>query len=141
MVRRKVIDQVSGFDENIFMYAEDVDLCFRMKKLGWKIYYLADEEIMHYSGASSTQQQNKFFSAIAQRESNCYFIKKHFGKSKARRYVFAIMAGSLIRIIALAVAFPALVALKSRMRNLSYTFKKYWTLFVWSAKEQERLLS
>jgi GT2 family glycosyltransferase len=42
MARKNIIDTLNGFDENYFMYAEDVDLCYRIKKESWKIYYLAE---------------------------------------------------------------------------------------------------
>ena len=62
LVRRRIIQWLSGFDEKIFMYADDVDLCFRIRKAGWKIQYLADHKIIHYSGASSKQHSKRYFS-------------------------------------------------------------------------------
>ena len=38
LVRKKVLDKISGFDEDYFMYAEEVDFCFRAKKLGKRIF-------------------------------------------------------------------------------------------------------
>ena len=39
MIRRDVYDEIGGFDESYFMYGEDLDLCYRTQKAGWKIYY------------------------------------------------------------------------------------------------------
>ena len=61
LARHDIIATLGGFDENIFMYAEDVDLCYRIKQLGYKIYYLADHRIVHFSGASSKQKKYSFF--------------------------------------------------------------------------------
>lgn len=48
-VRRKVYQEVGGFDEKIFMYAEDVDLSWRIRALGYKLCYVPRVKIMHYS--------------------------------------------------------------------------------------------
>lgn len=48
-VRRKIYQEVGGFDERIFMYAEDVDLSWRLRSLGYKIHYVPKAVIKHYS--------------------------------------------------------------------------------------------
>lgn len=52
MVRRKVLDQIGGFDERFFLYGEDVDVCYRIKKAGWKIMYLPQWKALHMKGGS-----------------------------------------------------------------------------------------
>jgi hypothetical protein len=51
-VRRAVIAEVGRLDEQFFMYGEDLDLCFRIKKAGWKIYYVHSTQVIHYKGES-----------------------------------------------------------------------------------------
>lgn len=51
-VKREVLEKIGGFDEDYFIWYEDVDWCFRMKKAGWKLYYLPDAEIAHFGGQS-----------------------------------------------------------------------------------------
>lgn len=53
MVRREAIDRVGLLDEDIFMFGEDIDWCWRIKEAGWKIFYLPEAEIFHRHGASS----------------------------------------------------------------------------------------
>lgn len=48
-VRRKVFQESGGFDQKIFMYAEDVDLSWRIRAMGYKLYYAPNVKIMHYS--------------------------------------------------------------------------------------------
>jgi GT2 family glycosyltransferase len=55
MVRRSAIDQVGFFDPDYFMYGEDLDLCYRLKKGGWKIFYVPEAGALHVKGASSRQ--------------------------------------------------------------------------------------
>lgn len=55
LTRRTVIEQVGGFDEDYFMYSEELDWCRRVKAAGWQIVYLPDAQIVHYEGKSSEQ--------------------------------------------------------------------------------------
>ncbi len=131
LARKHIIDTQNGFDENIFMYAEDVDLCYRIRKEGWKIYYLAAESIFHHEGASSKKKQNKYFSALMQRDSNYYYFTKHFGSLKALEFKAAVGFGSIIRLSLLVLLSPFLI--QSRPDTVSFdVFGKYINLFLWS---------
>ena len=50
---KSILDKVGLFDEDYFMYAEDIDLCYRIKKAGFKITYFPDIEVLHHKGISS----------------------------------------------------------------------------------------
>ena len=131
MVRKEVIVILNGFDENIFMYAEDVDLCYRIRKEGWKIYYLATESIFHREGASSKKKTDRHFSAIMQRASNYYFFTKNFSRVKALEYKAAVGIGSIIRLFTLVILAPFLVTSKPE-KVAAEIFGKYFNLFLWS---------
>lgn len=51
--RKSVLDKVGLFDEDYWMYAEDIDLCYRIKKAGYKIMYVPEVKIVHLKGVSS----------------------------------------------------------------------------------------
>ena len=53
LVRRAVFETIGNWDENFFLYGEDVDLCYRTKKAGWKIMYLPQWRALHYKGVST----------------------------------------------------------------------------------------
>lgn len=53
LTRKSVLDKVGLFDEAYFMYAEDLDLSFRIKKAGYKIVYVPEMKICHYKGVAS----------------------------------------------------------------------------------------
>lgn len=55
MLRRAAIDRVGFFDPDYFMYGEDIDLCFRLKLGGWKVYYLPAATAVHLKGMSTQQ--------------------------------------------------------------------------------------
>lgn len=52
-VRRVVGEQVGWWDEDYFFYGEDIQFCYNIRKLGYKIYYVPDVSILHYGGVSS----------------------------------------------------------------------------------------
>lgn len=56
LVRRSAFEEVGGFDEAYFMYAEDVDLCWRLGRAGWRVVYLPSAEVTHRQGLSTDQQ-------------------------------------------------------------------------------------
>lgn len=56
MIRRSVLDEVGTLDEGFFFYWEDVDLCFRVKKRGWLVYYLNSAVIVHHEGKSRNRK-------------------------------------------------------------------------------------
>lgn len=81
MIPKKVLHNVGSFDEVFFMYGEDVDLSYRIQKSGYKNYYLAETEIIHFKGEStkrgSLNYVRLFYSAMST------FVQKHYGGSKA----------------------------------------------------------
>jgi len=55
MVRKEVLEKVGPMNEDYVMYWDDTDWCFRIKKAGWKIYYIPLTKITHYGGAGGAQ--------------------------------------------------------------------------------------
>lgn len=53
LTKKEVLDKVGLFDEDYFLYGEDLDLCFRIKKAGFKIMYVPEIKIIHYKGVTS----------------------------------------------------------------------------------------
>jgi GT2 family glycosyltransferase len=52
MVKKEVFENVGRWDEEFFVYGEDVDFCYRVKQAGWKIMYLPQFKVLHYKGSS-----------------------------------------------------------------------------------------
>ena len=51
MIKREAMVALGGWDEDYFVYGEDVDFCYRLKAAGWKVMYLPQWEAVHYKGA------------------------------------------------------------------------------------------
>lgn len=79
MIRKEIYDKIGGFDENFFMYGEDLDLCYRAQKLGSAVYYVHNAEIIHYKGESTKRsnldETKVFYNAMH------LFVKKHLSSS------------------------------------------------------------
>lgn len=56
LTKKDVFEKAGRFDEDYFMYTEEVDLCYRIKQLGFNVMYLPEWEIVHLGGASSTKE-------------------------------------------------------------------------------------
>ena len=76
MIRKKVFDDVGTLDGKYFLYFEEVDLCYRAKKAGWKIYFNPDAKIIHHL-AQSTKQNFKKTIFEFYRSNYYYFYKNH----------------------------------------------------------------
>lgn len=79
LARRKVIDQVGRMDEAYFMYGEEMDWCWQLKRAGWKTVYYPEARIIHYGGMSAAQ--NPAGMRIEQKKSYLRFIEKRQGKT------------------------------------------------------------
>ncbi len=74
-IKRNVYRKVNGFDEDYFMFGEDIDLSYRVLNANYKNYYFADTTIIHYKGESTLKNINyakDFYNAMQ------LFYKKHF---------------------------------------------------------------
>jgi len=95
MIPRKIFSAVSGFDEDFFMYGEDIDLSYRIQKAGFRNYYFAGTTILHFKGEStkkgSLNYVRMFYKAMS------IFVKKHYGSSRARFYNLFIQSGIVAR--------------------------------------------
>jgi N-acetylglucosaminyl-diphospho-decaprenol L-rhamnosyltransferase len=64
MVRSEVLGRLGGFDEQFFMYCEEIDLCRRIKAAGWDIYCVPQSEIVHLVAQSTRQFRHRMFVAL-----------------------------------------------------------------------------
>jgi N-acetylglucosaminyl-diphospho-decaprenol L-rhamnosyltransferase len=78
LLRREAIDQVGPLDERFFMYSEELDWCYRAKKLGWRIAYLPSARVIHHVGKSSEQVLP--VRHIEFQRSKVLFFRKHRGR-------------------------------------------------------------
>jgi GT2 family glycosyltransferase len=61
VVRTEAFERVGLLDERFFIYLEDVDICKRLHKAGWRVCFVPSARILHSWGASSRQRRQKAF--------------------------------------------------------------------------------
>jgi GT2 family glycosyltransferase len=81
LVKKEVVEKIGYLDEDYFIYTEETDWCYRMKKAGFTIYYFADAQVIHYSGKSSNNNASELF--VQRVNSLNAFYKKHYGERMA----------------------------------------------------------
>jgi len=77
-MRKEVYTEVGGFDENCFMYADDIDLSYSLLKKGYVNWYFAETTVIHYKGESTLRDHNYM---LRFQEAMQFFYRKHFGQS------------------------------------------------------------
>lgn len=73
MIRKDVFEKIGGFDEKIFMYIEDMELCFRAKKAGYSVFFYPEVTVLHKEHGSA----NKTFAIVNIYKNLLYFYTKH----------------------------------------------------------------
>lgn len=76
MMKKEIATRTGGFDEDFFMYGEDIDLSYRIRELGCKNYYYPGVTILHFKGKSTPQKDRRyiyiFYNAMH------IFVNKHY---------------------------------------------------------------
>lgn len=96
-IRRSVFEALAGFDEQFFIYSEEIDLFVRMKKEGWLLYLNPDANVTHYEGQSTRQVSNDMF--IELYRNKLKFIRKHYGDFQFTIYKWVLFVVAITRII------------------------------------------
>ncbi|MCL4538733.1 MAG: glycosyltransferase [Bacteroidetes bacterium] len=110
-IPRKVFMEVGGFDEDYFMYGEDIDLCYRIKQAGYRVFYTPRTTAIHFKGESarrsSMNHTYEFYRAMS------VFVEKRYGKYTA-----------LSRML------RASIIVSRQVRSFSLWIGKVWPIFV-----------
>jgi len=96
LTRCDILEKAGSWDESFFMYVEEVDLCYRVKKLGYEVWYMPEWGITHLGGASS---KNEEFSLVSEYQGLKKFYKKHFPAWQYPILRILLKIGALGRVI------------------------------------------
>lgn len=97
MIKKEVYKRVGGFDENIFMYTDEVDFCKRITNLGYKVWYVPNILVTHLHGASSKSDPS-FAITSELKGLRVYFKKYYLGAYPLVK--FSMTLGLILRVIA-----------------------------------------
>lgn len=127
LIDKEMWDELEGFDEEFFMYAEEADLCYRACKIGARPLFSPTPSIIHYGGASESVRSEKLIRLFKAKN---IFIKKHWSKLEyfiarqlfkahaLNRYAGFYIAAKLLRNEKYEIA--------SRQWYLVWKFRKEW---------------
>jgi N-acetylglucosaminyl-diphospho-decaprenol L-rhamnosyltransferase len=93
LARRAVVEQVGLLDERFFMYAEEVDWCYRVREAGWAIWQEPRARVNHVGGAATSQFRSRML--IALHDSRLRFFRKHYSRRFIRWHTRIVRAGML----------------------------------------------
>ena len=110
-IRRDVYEKLKGFDEDFFMYGEDLDLCFRTKQMGLKNYYTPSTNILHFKGQSC--RTRRWDSYLDFYKAMLIFVKKHEDLYFVPNFL-----------VSFGILFAAFVGMFSRL------IPKFWKMFL-----------
>lgn len=103
LVRKQVIDEVGLFDPRYFLYSEEVDHCFAVKKAGWEVVYFADTSVVHVGGESAKSDGKVTNSgkqlSVLQAESELLYFRKNYGLFTCVLNIVLTMLADLIQMI------------------------------------------
>lgn len=98
MIKRAVFESVGMFSTDFFMYSEDIDLCFKARKAGFKTFYVPSATVVHYGGSSSSKSDESSFSSVMLLESQWRFFRKNYSAAYAWIYRVAMFYLSIARV-------------------------------------------
>ncbi len=128
LLRAEAICQVGTLDDRYFMYSEEMDLCYRLKKAGWKVYYFPEASAIHIWGGSSQKVQTET-TFLRLYHSRVRYFRKHYSRLTTWLYKLLLAFGSLVR-----TAGGSLAYLFTRRQETRLSTRNYWMLVksVWT---------
>lgn len=131
MVKRPVFQGVGQFSADYFMYTEDVDLCYKIKQAGWKIYYVGDATVIHHGGGSTCSKAQNAFAAVMMRESRMRFMTARRGKLYAAAYRTTTALAAICRLFLLGTVLLLTID-RVRRNSLRLAFTKWSKILRWT---------
>jgi GT2 family glycosyltransferase len=125
MLRKEALDQAGLLDEDYFMYAEEIDLCYRIQLAGWHLYWVPQAQVVHFGGQSTQQVPTEMFLNLYQ--SNVKYFRKHYGGWAAQIYKLILRIAALSRLVL--TPFVIFEHPSRRQRHLTLV-DRYWRLIL-----------
>jgi len=138
LIRHDILDDIGSMDEQLFMYLEDMDLCYRIRRKGWAVYYLSRAKIVHVGGQSSRKVERKSLHYTLELEAYRLFNRKHYGYLSACLIQLIVFSVSLL-VISLSVSGCFIRPLQRRFpRFFSVVYRrKFFHFLRWSLSPEK----
>ena len=126
IIPKEVYKKTGGFDEDFFLYAEDADLCLRIRKLGLEIGYFPAVTI-HHIGSASEHKTSKYDLTLKKHQALLTFYKKHYSEQDVKLLVKKELHKANLRIFfhKLALFFSRVLNKESRIKYHQNNIQHY----------------
>ncbi|MGB9629360.1 MAG: glycosyltransferase family 2 protein [Thermodesulfobacteriota bacterium] len=129
MVRREAMEQVGLLDEDYFLFLEETDWCYRMRKAGWKVYHVPQARVIHFQGKGAEKEKKR--AKVEYYRSRYIFFKKNRGRSQE----LLLRMGLLIRLVLEEIfMFLACLFTLFSIKKLTERLSLYTNLLWWHLK-------
>jgi GT2 family glycosyltransferase len=130
MAKRKVFEEAGRFNENYFMYSDDLDLSYKIVKAGYAVLYMNDCQVIHHGGKSTAKQEDHF-SDVMQRESLLRFFRQAHGSLYSCVYRAAMAGIAAVRMGAVICLAP-FGGIGLQGKTPGFVFRKWSRIFRWA---------
>jgi GT2 family glycosyltransferase len=137
MLRRNVFEQIGEFSEDYFMYADDIDLCYRAQQAGFTNYHVGNAVLVHHGGTSSKQQAVRQWATMMKFAAMAYFLRKTRGRGYANLFRLSMGCAAIVRVLAVL----ALRIVGDRVVQREYALSKWKAVLKWASGLNARELT
>ncbi len=95
LIKKEAFLDIGGFDESFFLYGDDIDLCIRLRKNGYKLYYLPINSVVHFKGGSLNKFSIKRI--YLSHRAMFLYVKKYYSKNPLLFFILSL--GVFIRFL------------------------------------------
>jgi GT2 family glycosyltransferase len=130
LVKRNVFEVVGKFTEEYFMYSDDVDLSYKVRRAGYSIICLTDCNVIHYGGGSS-MRRDPSFAAVQRRKAMSLYFRRAHGPLWSGIYRMLVSFVAVLRVLVVCGAFPFVHSAEDRDRLREVLTR--WRSILWWA--------
>ena len=128
LVRRKAVEQVGLLDEEFFLFLEETDWCYRIKKAGWEIYHIPGAKLLHFQGKSAEVEKAK--TRIEYYRSRYHYFRKNRGSFQTSVLSIGLIIKLLVELVFATIACMVTLFMvkKWRTKLSTYLYLMWWHL-------------
>lgn len=128
LVRRDRFLAVGGFTPSYFMYGEDLDLCCKLQRAGFRNYFVPQTSVIHFGGGSSSRAPSDF-STVMMRQSVQHFLRLNQGAGAAALYRATLGGSAVLRLMLIG---PMLLFRRGVVQHGRDSFRKWKAILRWA---------
>lgn len=134
--KTEILKRVNCFSSEFFMYGEDMDLCAKIRRNGYKIYHVSKARVIHH-GSGSSKIQERGLNSWRMRVAIETYMRLNHGSGHALLYRALQAISAIIRLVILIIPIVAFPGQQRKLAQLS--FKKWLTILQWAVQYSRHL--